>query len=71
MGETLSPLAEAQAALGAWAPHVMLGAGVLLLVVPRWLRVCIAVALIALGLAGIRPDLVSDAAFEEGTAHAR
>ena len=40
------------------APHVLLGAGVLLLLVPRWLRVSIAVAMIAFGLVGIWPELL-------------
>ena len=62
MGETVTLLGQVQAALGAYAPHVMLGAGVLLLMVPRWLRASIAVALIAFGLAGIWPELLEGGA---------
>ena len=58
MGETAEALAQAQNVFGAYAPHVLLGAGVLLLMVPRWLRVSIAVAMIGIGLAGIWPGLL-------------
>ena len=47
-------------ALSQYAPHIMLAIGVALLLVPRWLRVCLAVALIALGLAGIWPELLGE-----------
>ena len=48
-------------ALGAYAPHAMLVAGIALLMVPRWLRFCIAVALIMFGLVGIWPGLLEGA----------
>ena len=58
MGEAGAILGELQATFGAYAPYVMLAAGVLLLMVPRWLRAAIAVALIAFGLVGIWPELL-------------
>ena len=36
----------------------LLGGGVLLIMVPRWMRWGIAVLMIALGLAGLFPELV-------------
>lgn len=46
--------------LGTYAPHLMLAAGVALLMVPRWLRFSIAVALIMIGLVGIWPELLGE-----------
>jgi len=37
----------------------MLVAGVALIIVPKWIRWAIAVAMIALGLAGLFPELVA------------
>lgn len=36
----------------------MLGAGIALIMVPKWMRWAIAVLMIALGLAGLFPELV-------------
>lgn len=47
--------------LGAYSPHAMLAAGVALLMVPRWLRFSIAIALIMFGLVGIWPELLGEA----------
>ena len=58
MEQVTTVLAQLQAVFGTYAPYVMLVAGVLLLMVPRWLRVCIAVALISFGLVGIWPELL-------------
>ena len=60
--QLIRDLAEFAHTLGEYAPHLMLGAGVALLIVPKWLRMCIAVALIAFGLAGIWPELLSTTA---------
>ena len=58
MNELVDPIVGVPNVFGTYAPHVLLGAGVLLLLVPRWLRVSIAVAMIAFGLAGIWPELL-------------
>ena len=57
--DTIQELAAAARALGDYAPHVMLVAGIALLVVPRWLRMAIAAGLIVFGLAGIWPELLA------------
>ena len=57
--DDIAPHAQA---LGAYAPHAMLAAGIALLMVPRWLRVCIAVALVMFGLVGIWPELLGEGA---------
>ena len=54
----MEDIARFAQALGVYAPHVMLVAGVALMIVPRWLRWSIAVTLIAFGLAGIWPELL-------------
>ena len=53
-----STVSDVQAAFGVYAPYAMLGAGIALLMVPRWLRASIAVTLIAFGLVGIWPELL-------------
>ena len=56
----MDDLASAAQAFSAYAPHAMLAAGVALLMVPRWLRFSIAIALIMFGLVGIWPELLGE-----------
>lgn len=41
-----------------WLYGFMLGAGILLIMVPRWIRWAIAVTMIAVGLSGLFPELI-------------